>query len=221
LGIVTLWKETPLRNRHTAALSASLLAAGLVLAGCSGTPAEESTPSPASTGPAAAAAATAGAANQADVQFAQMMIVHHQGAIDMARLAADRAASPDVRELAATIEKAQRPEIDTMTRWLAAWDAQPLGSAGAMPGMSHGAMSDTGEGGMASDESMAQLENATGAGVDQLVLQLMTVHHQGAVDMANAEIADGQNPDAVALAHTIVVDQTAEIELMGTLLGAQ
>lgn len=208
-----------MRHRHTAALSASLLAAGLALAGCSTAsgPATTSTTTTASDS-VPSTTPTAGAANQADVQFAQMMIVHHQGALDMARLAADRAASPEVRELAANIERAQQPEIDTMTGWLAEWDAAPLASDGAMPGMDHGAMSESGEGGMADDQSMTQLQNASGADFDRLFLQLMTVHHQGAVDMAETEADAGQNAAATALAHQIIVDQTAEIDLMAKLL---
>ena len=123
-----------------------------------------------------------------------------------------------VRELAANIERAQQPEIDTMTGWLAEWDAAPLASDGAMPGMDHGAMSESGEGGMADDQSMTQLQNASGADFDRLFLQLMTVHHQGAVDMAETEADAGQNAAATALAHQIIVDQTAEIDLMAKLL---
>jgi len=216
-------EEILLRNRHTAALTASLLAAGLALAGCSATGSEPAAPGPTatSTEQAPSPAATVGAANQADVQFAQMMIVHHQGALDMARLAADRAASSDVRELAANIEAAQQPEIDTMTGWLTEWDASPLPTGGAMPGMDHGAMSESGAGGMASDQSMTQLQSASGADFDRLFLQLMTVHHQGAVDMAEAEVDAGQNAAATALAHKIIIDQTAEIDLMAKLLGTK
>ncbi len=212
-----------MRIRHTAALSAPLLAAGLALAGCSTTASEPLTPSTTTTASeqAPSTTATVGAANQADVQFAQMMIVHHQGALDMARLAADRAARPEVRELAADIEAAQQPEIDTMTGWLAEWDAAPLASGGAMPGMDHGAMSESGEGGMASDQSMTQLQNASGADFDRLFLQLMTIHHQGAVDMSETEVNAGQNAAATALAHKIIVDQTAEIDLMAKLLDGE
>lgn len=158
------------------------------------------------------------AANQADVEFAQMMIVHHQGAIDMARLAPERAQAEEVLDLAAAIEQAQQPEIDTMTGWLEAWGAPPAAPDGAMAGMDHGSMSESGEGGMADDESMARLEAAQGAEFDTLFLELMIVHHEGAIAMAQLEIEDGQHPEAVDLAHRVVTDQSAEITVMRSLL---
>ena len=51
------------------------------------------------------------------------MIVHHQGAIEMADLAATRASSQQVKDLAAQIKAAQAPEIEQMTGWLQAWGA--------------------------------------------------------------------------------------------------
>jgi len=198
--------------RPTAAL-ALLTAAGLVLAGCS---AGTSTPGPSTSTP--SASATVGAANQADIQFAQMMIVHHQGALDMARLAADRAGAAEVKELARRIENAQQPEIETMTAWLQAWGAEPLDADGVMPGMEHGSMTDTGEGGMASSSQMAELEDAQGAEFDTLFLELMIVHHEGAIAMAQTEVDNGRNADALALAHKVIVDQTAEVALMEALL---
>lgn len=203
--------------RTTATLGIALLtAAGLVLAGCStGTV----TPEASAVEPAPnASATTAGSWNQADIEFAQMMIVHHQGALDMARLARERAAAPEVKELAQAIERAQQSEIETMTGWLEGWGADLLAADGAMPGMGHGSMSDSGEGGMAAESDMQRLEEATGPSFDALFLQLMITHHQGAVTMAQAEIDNGRNDSAVALAHQVIVDQTAEIALMENLL---
>lgn len=211
-------EETAMHRPPAAALGvASLAVTALVLAGCS---TDTTAPAASTTAPAPNATATVGTANQADVEFAQMMIVHHQGALDMARLAADRAEAPEVKELAQRIEQAQQPEIETMTGWLQAWGAEPLDTDGAMPGMDHGSMSDTGEGGMASDPEMQQLQNAQGTEFDTLFLQLMTVHHQGAVTMAQTEVDNGQNTNAIDLAHQVVVDQTAEIALMEKLLDA-
>ncbi len=195
----------------------SLAVTALVLAGCS---TDTTAPSASTTAPAPNATATVGTANQADVEFAQMMIVHHQGALDMARLAAGRAGSPKVAELARRIEAAQQPEIETMTGWLDQWGAEPLAEAGAMPGMDHGSMTDTDAGGMASDADMRRLAEASGPQFDAAFLDLMTVHHQGAVAMAQTEVEDGRNAAAVDLARRVIADQTAEIELMGQLLAS-
>lgn len=154
--------------------------------------------------------------NEADVTFAQEMIPHHQQAVEMAALAGDRAADPEVRELAADIEAAQEPEIETMTGWLEAWDEDvPTGS------MDHG---DMGHGssdampGMMTAEEMADLEQAAGTEFDRMFLEMMVEHHSGALEMARTEQAEGENPDALALAEKIEADQEAEIAEMQQLL---
>jgi len=59
--------------------------------------------------------------DQLDATFMTWMIAHHQGAIDMAALAEERAAHQEVKDLAANIISAQSAEIETMRRWLAEW----------------------------------------------------------------------------------------------------
>lgn len=178
--------------------------------------------------------AASAAHNAADVAFAQQIIVHHQGAIEMADLASSRAANQQVKDLAARIKAAQAPEIEQMTGWLTLWGAGMSASAGAsttdgMGGMDVGGMGtdgqmSTGAGpgtampGMMSDTQMPQLTAAAGADFDRLFLQLMIVHHQGAVTMAGTERLQGSNPAALALAESIKTSQTAEITEMQQLL---
>jgi uncharacterized protein (DUF305 family) len=174
-------------------------------------------------------AAPAGPHNQADIAFAQMMLLHHQGAIAMADLAPTRASSAAVKALAMKIKAAQTPEIKQMSGWLAAWapatdmNGMPIRtSSGAVGGMS-GMNQPTGTTaaampGMMSDAQMTQLTAASGAAFDKLFLQLMITHHQGALTMAKTEKAAGQNPSALALANSIITSQTAEIATMQDLL---
>ena len=49
-------------------------------------------------------------------------------------------------------------------------------------------------------------------------LGMMIEHHEGAVEMAQVEVEEGENPDAVALAKKIISDQEAEITHMRELL---
>jgi uncharacterized protein (DUF305 family) len=48
----------------------------------------------------------------------------------------------------------------------------------------------------------------------------MTMHHEGAIEMAQDEVDNGQNSDAIAMAQTIIDTQTAEIATMQELLGS-
>ena len=96
--------------------------AATMLGACSATPA--ATPSPALTTAGSANPDSAAVHNEADTAFAQMMIVHHQGAIEMADLAAQQAQSADVKALAERISAAQGPEIETMSDWLEDWDEE-------------------------------------------------------------------------------------------------
>ncbi len=155
-------------------------------------------------------------ADRADVHFAQQMIIHHQGALDMAALAPQRAGSAQVAALARRIAAAQQPEIDLMSGWLEAWGAAVPDEDATMPGMHHGGRG--GDGGMASDDDLGDLEAARGAAFDRLFLELMIVHHEGAVHMARMEERAGRDPGALALAERIVRDQTAEIAEMRALL---
>lgn len=158
--------------------------------------------------------------NDADVTFAQQMIPHHQQAIEMAEVAKTRAESQEFKDLAADIEAAQGPEIQTMTGWLEDWD-EDVPDEG-MPGMDHGDMSsDDMTGimtGMVSEEEMTDLENATGAEFDQMFLTMMIEHHEGAIEMAQTEQVDGEFRDATAMAEDIETAQSEEIQTMRRLL---
>jgi len=191
-------------RRLARAASAAALAAAL--AGCSsGTP---GTTSPAST-----------RHDADDVAFAQQMVVHHRAAVEMAELAAERAASPEVRDLADRVLATQEPEIQTMTSWLQAWGAKIPADA-PMDHDAHGEGHDAAEmPGMMSSEQMADLEAASGAAFDEIWLTGMVAHHEGAVAMARTEQQEGADPDAVALAERIEADQSAEVAEMTELLG--
>jgi len=157
------------------------------------------------------ASATAGERDAADVMFAQMMIPHHQQAVEMAKLAAVRATDPQVKALAGRIKAAQDPEIATMRGWLTRWGSPMMmrGTAGSHGGMASGMMS-------AAD--MAKLKTLTGRAFDREFLTMMTDHHRGAIEMARTEVAGGRYAPAKQLAAGIVQSQTAEIATMAGLL---
>lgn len=145
----------------------------------------------------------------ADVMFARMMYPHHAQAVEMASMVEGRSTNPDVIALAAEIESAQQPEMDRMVTWLEEWgQPAPTSDMGEMGGMD----------GMMSAQDMESLMALSGEEFDREWLTMMIEHHEGAVEMAETEIADGSNPDAISMARSIVESQNAEIERMQQLL---
>jgi uncharacterized protein (DUF305 family) len=150
--------------------------------------------------------------NADDVAFATNMIPHHQQAVEMSALVPERSTNPEVIELASKIAAAQGPEIETMKGFLVQWKQNPDTGGG------HGGHGDTMQG-MVDAPTMARLASLNGAQFDTLWLESMISHHQGAVEMAKSEIANGENADAKKLADTIVQAQEAEIAQMKQMLG--
>ena len=140
-----------------------------------------------------------------DIMFMQMMIPHHQQAVDMGTLAETRASNSKVKALAAQIKGEQAPEIADMKQWLK--------DAGASMTMGH-TMTMTG---MLSDAQMAELEAASGAEFDRLYLEGMIAHHEGAIDMAEMVI-NSKTKNTHALGHAITDSQTQQIAYMKELL---
>lgn len=160
------------------------------------------------------AAATGSAA---DIAFAQLMIPHHEQAVEMADLALANASSADVKQLAEQIKGAQDPEIMMMGEWLTAWGAPMEMPAGDHSGVDMGGMSMSG---MMSDDDMNSLASAMGADFDQMWLQMMIAHHQGAIEMAQQVLASTSDPDVAKLAQAVVDGQTTEIDTMQKLLAS-
>lgn len=162
--------------------------------------------------------------NDQDVAFATDMIPHHAQAVQMSDIAIERAQSQEVKDLAEDISGAQGPEIEQMSSWLESWGEDVPDTDGDMAGMDHsgsgGSGGSGGMDGMMSSEQMDELESASGAAFDELFLSMMIEHHQGAIEMAQTQQAEGQFPEAVDLAETIEKTQAAEIETMQELLAS-
>jgi uncharacterized protein (DUF305 family) len=202
-----------LTSRITA-LTAAAVAATLLLAGCGSSSTSGETPA----SPAAASGAVAAAGSEADITFAQLMIPHHEQAVQMADMALQQASSQEVIDLATQIKGAQDPEIAQMRGWLEQWGA-PEQMDGA-DGMDHGGMDMGGQttAGMMSDQDMGALMDASGPEFDQMWLAMMIAHHKGAIEMAEQVRAESTNPEVTALADAIVAGQTTEIDTMQQLL---
>lgn len=132
-----------------------------------------------------------------DATFIDGMIVHHEGAVAMARQALAEAQRPEIRQLAEAIIATQQAEIAQMKQWRAAWYPD-LADTGGMHGMDMGPMS------VASGE----------APFDIRFIDAMVPHHEGAIAMANLALQKSTRPEIRRLAEAIIAAQQAEIEQM-------
>ncbi|HEY5833425.1 DUF305 domain-containing protein [Streptomyces sp.] len=200
------------------AVAAATVAAALVLAACGSD--DSAGHAHHDMGGTSSASATQGGHNAQDVAFARDMIPHHRQAVAMADLAPTRAASQDVKALAAKIKQAQDPEIATMSGWLAGWGEKvPSPDASGMKGMEGMDHSGHSMPGMMSEADMGTLEKLSGTAFDTAFLEMMIGHHEGAIEMAKAEQTKGASGPAKQLAAAIVTAQSAEIAQMNQMLG--
>jgi uncharacterized protein (DUF305 family) len=170
------------------------MATAFLLTSCSATesdaPAEPSSEKPVITGEPAGYSA-------ADVEFATNMTASHAQAVEMAALVAERSEDPAVVQLAADITAALSPEVQILKVLLVQWSENPDTKRGeGGPGMTVR--------GMVDDATLERMRSMTGADFDRLWLETVIAHHQGAIDMANAEITNGDNVDAVDSAKRMV-----------------
>lgn len=157
--------------------------------------------------------ADSGDFNDADVMFAQMMIPHHEQAIELSDIALDPTvgAGEAVRNLATQIKGAQDPEITLMKSLLTGWgEGTEMDSSKDHSDMMSG---------MLSTDDLAALSALRGAAFDRAWMEAMIAHHEGAIEMALDVLSDGSSPSVKTLADAIVSGQEAEIETMKQLLG--
>ena len=142
----------------------------------------------------------------ADIMFLQMMIPHHQQAVDISNLALKSSTNAELLALAKTIITGQSAEINQMKMW--------LNQAGASEDMGH-AMHDMG--GMLDAAELSALDKASGKDFDNLWLKGMIGHHDGAIHMTQM-IEDASNSEIKTFGEAIVRDQTAQIIQMKKML---
>lgn len=195
-----------------AAVVAVLAASGL--AGCAPPGDERPTTAFVTPGPPGGGSATGGAAvppaeaetTAADLAFVEAMIAHHEQAVELADLAPGRAADAELAELASRILAAQSAEADAMRSWLERRRTRDVPSdahdhAEAM----RGAIS------RSTIDRAAELD---GAAFDELFIAAMVPHHRGAVEMAEARLAESGDPAVARWARAIATAQSLEIDRM-------
>ena len=185
--------NSPTRRGRRALVTGLTVVTALVLAACGGDDgggAPETTPSAASSRGTTASGETW---NEADVAFAQMMIPDHQMVAQMATLAQKKATTKELKALSQRMKTGQTRAAEKLTGWLSAW-GQPTTATGKMD--MPGAMS---------EQDMAMLTSMKkGMHFDMMFAQMMAEHHKGVLTMAEDELANGKNPEAKAMATSMV-----------------
>ena len=216
------------------AIAAIFLSSGLVA--CSNrtaqSPSTTETTTTTTTSPAVSSSPSSSSQTISDRDFLTMMTAHHKQAIEMANLALTRAKRPEIKQLAQSIIKDQKSEIQTMaTLYKTAYGTEipSMGMGGGMMGKDGSAMNKDGDApaerlrqrgmmqmplngmnGMKMD--MNTLKNA--ADFDKEFLRQMSVHHQMATQMSQMVLQATKSPEIRTLAQSIVKAQTTEIGQM-------
>jgi uncharacterized protein (DUF305 family) len=170
-----------------------------------------------------------------DRDFVAMMVPHHQGAVDMARAELRHGHNQQLLRMSQEIVVKQLQEITAMR--IAVGDrmsSRDAMLAASVPGgtarsprspVTAGTLPIAAEGPFLkdNDSAMTKMMNdmtikPTGD-VDRDFVAMMVPHHQGAIDMAQAELRYGHNARLRRIAQKIVVDQTQEIALMRLAVG--
>ncbi|SFU04135.1 Uncharacterized conserved protein, DUF305 family [Geodermatophilus amargosae] len=170
-------------------------------------------------------------AESVDAGFSRDMALHHRQGVEMANLALERSTDPEIRQLAFDISSTQTNQAGQMEGWLAMWGLSRSGGdhmawmggghsghdVSAMPGDTDGALMP----GMATETELANLRSLTGTGFDVEFLRLMIRHHQGGLEMAQYQAANGTQSAVRTLATSIAETQTAEVTTMVGMLTAR
>lgn len=167
-------------------------------------------------------------AESVDVGFAHDMSVHHRQAVEMAAWERDNTRDPALKQLAYDIESTQNQQIGRMQGWLGLWEMPALPTGKHMTWMADDpsmamAGHDMSGGvdrmpGMATSDDLRRLRTTTGPAMDVVFLQLMLRHHQGGTSMLQYGRDHAETAEVRNLADQMLTAQSAETQLMTSLL---
>lgn len=141
--------------------------------------------------------AAEGTSNSPDLRFIDEMKGHHSMAVDMAKMAEQKAADKHLRTLATKMVADQKKDIAKLDGWRHKWFTNVPASQSPMAGM-----------------DMSALQQATGAQFDQRFVEQMTAHHEQGIKMSEQAMASLQHPELKKFARETIAKQRKEIEKM-------
>ena len=135
-----------------------------------------------------------------DMNFASMMIQHHQGAIDMAKFEVKKGTDAKIKDMAQNILTKQTEEIGKLQEIIKNYKPS---------GMDMGKHDELNKemGAMKANMSGMQISGNT----DKDFAMMMIPHHEGAIKMFKDELSHGMNTQLKQMAQKGIVDQTKEI----------
>jgi uncharacterized protein (DUF305 family) len=154
--------------------------------------------------------------SEIDEMFINMMVPHHQGAVEMAKIAQQRAEHPEVKTMADVIISSQEAEIGQMKAWKEQWygtsETPPMNAMPMMEAMK-------GMGGAGHPMDMQADVNAlrdAAEPFDLAFIDAMIPHHQSAVDAAQMVLSTAVHPEIRQMAQQVIDAQQREIDQMNT-----
>lgn len=137
-----------------------------------------------------------------ETDFMQMMIDHHNMAVEMSKMCLQKSTHDELRVMCQSMIDAQTKEIQEMQSWLSSWyqiDKQPM------------MMQD-------SEQMMSHLNSASGDEFDKMFLQMMIEHHSTAIQEATPCVQRVSHTELKNLCQNIISSQQQEIQQMQTWL---
>lgn len=151
-----------------------------------------------------------------DLHFIDMMIMHHNQGIDIAKLVDGRSTNPKVKAFADKTIAEQQKDLDELRslrdRWYADKPVMDMSQMHNMPGMKMDMKMDM-------EGDMAKLRAAKGAAFDRMFLDMMIHHHQMALNMSKEAVTKAEHAEVKDLARKSIPMQQAEIAEMTKLRG--
>jgi uncharacterized protein (DUF305 family) len=138
----------------------------------------------------------------ADYDFASMMVMHHQGAIDMANKELEKGKDATIKNMAQQIIDKQTAEKAELQNWIDAHTVQPTAEGQTF----NQEMMDE----MAKMKNWKDTQVLTG-NADSDFAQLMIIHHQQATDNASGVLHHGSDEQIMKMAKMMIEDQNKEI----------
>jgi uncharacterized protein (DUF305 family) len=139
----------------------------------------------------------------ADVTFARQSLVQHAETLLLVDEAAQGGVSPAVSAVVEEIRAERTADVEALTDLLEGWGEKVPATARDHAHAGHG------------PEDAAALRDERGAEFEEAWLDLMADRHEDALDLAETELEEGRDGDAVRLARDLVrrlTDQVAELE---------